>query len=143
VVLAGGRILEFNYVGESGSMRKPPVVRRQRVSEERLGRLVALLHETATTNFAEDSGDVLGPDAGRDLFFERARLGVADHPDRRAGARSTYTFLGLRERYGVVRGREPILPFDIVLQGSLPDLSVAVFPRMRAPRPTPDAMLYK
>lgn len=143
VVLVGGRVLEFNYVGESGSMRKPPVVRRQRVSEERLGRLVALLHETATTNYAEDSGDVLGPDAGRDLFFERARLGVADHPDRRAGARSTYTFLGLRERYGVVRGREPILPFDIVLQGSLPDLSVAVFPRMRAPRPTPDAMLYK
>ncbi len=143
VVLAGGRILEFNYVGASGSLRKPPVVRRQRVSEERLGRLVALLHETAVSNFAEDSGDVLGPDAGRDLFFERARLGVADHPDRRASARSTYTFLGLRERYGVVRGREPILPFDIVLQGSLPDLSVAVFPRMRAPRPTPDAILYK
>lgn len=143
VVLAGGRILEFNYVGESGSMRKPPVVRRQRVSEERLGRLVALLHETAVTNFAEDSGDVLGPDAGRDLFFERARLGVADKPDRRAGARSTYTFLGLRERYGLVRGRDPILPFDIVLQGSLPDLSVAVFPRMRAPRATPDAILYK
>jgi hypothetical protein len=143
VVLAGGQILEFNYVGESGRMRKPATVRRQRVSGERLSRLVALLDETALNNYLEDPGDVLGADSKRDLFFERARLGVADQPDHRPEARSTYSFLGMRERYGLVRGREPILPFDIVLTGSLPDLSFNVYPRMRTPRPTPDSILFR
>ena len=143
VVLAGGRVLEFHYVGPSGRLRKPSTVRRQRVSPERLARLVALLDETAHKNYVEDPGDVLGPDADRDLFFDRARLGLVDTPDRRPGARSTYSFVGLRERYGLVRGREPILPFDIVFTGSLPDLSFGVYPRMRAPRATPDAMLFQ
>jgi hypothetical protein len=143
VILAGGQVLEFNYVGESGRMRKPATVRRQRVSGERLSRLVALLDETALNNYQEDPGDILGADSKRDLFFERARLGVADTPDRRPEARSTYSFLGMRERYGVVRGREPILPFDIVFTGSLPDLSFNVYPRMRSPRPTPDSVLFR
>ncbi len=143
VVMAGGQVLEFNYVGKSGRMRKPATIRRQKVSGERLSRLVALLDETAHNNYLEDSGDILGADSKRDLFFERARLGVADTPDRRPEARSTYTFLGMRERYGLVRGREPILPFDIVFTGSLPDLSFNVYPRMRAPRPTPDSVLFR
>jgi hypothetical protein len=49
----------------------------------------------------------------------------------------------MRERYGLVRGRESILPFEIVVQGSLPDVSLGVFPRMRPPRATPDAVLYR
>jgi hypothetical protein len=129
--------------GDSGRKSAAPAIRRQGVSEERLARVVALLHETAQENYLEDPGDVLGADADRDLFFERARLGVADSPDRRPAAQSTYAFVGLRERYGLVRGRESILPFDIVIQGSLPDLGLGVFPRMRVPRPTPDAVLYK
>ena len=79
----------------------------------------------------------------RDAFFERARLGLADQVDRRALAESTYRYEGLRERYGMVRGRESILPFDIVLQGNLGDLSLGAFPRIRKPRETPDAFLYR
>jgi hypothetical protein len=49
----------------------------------------------------------------------------------------------MRERYGMVRARDSILPFDLVLQGSFHDLSLGAFPRIRAPKETPDAFLYK
>jgi hypothetical protein len=143
VVLTGGRELAFQLLAESGKASDPPSVRRQSVSSERLARLVSLLDETATRNFVEDPGDVLAPDAGRDRFFEQARLGVTDATDRRPTAASSYAFIGMRERYGLVRGRESILPFEIVVQGSLPDVSLGVFPRMRTPRATSDAVLYR
>ena len=143
VVLVGGRILEFHFLDESGRSSAPAVIRREKVSRERLARLVALLDETAIRNQAADPEDVLGPDPDRDLFFERARLGLADAPDRRPSARSSYAFLGMRERYGLVRSRESILPFEIVVQGSLPDVGLGVFPRLRRPKPTPDAFLYR
>ena len=49
----------------------------------------------------------------------------------------------MRERYGMVRRREPLLPFDLVLQGSLADLSLGAFPRMRGPEHPKDALLYE
>jgi hypothetical protein len=49
----------------------------------------------------------------------------------------------MRERYGMVRARESILPFDLVFQGSLSDLSLGVFPRIHAPAETPDSFLYR
>jgi hypothetical protein len=42
-----------------------------------------------------------------------------------------------------VRSRESILPFDLVLRGSLADLSLGAFPRFRTPRETPDSFLYR
>jgi hypothetical protein len=48
----------------------------------------------------------------------------------------------MRERYGLVRGRESILPVDLVIQGSFPDLGLGAFPRIRMPKPSPDAILY-
>jgi hypothetical protein len=85
----------------------------------------------------------LAPDARRDLFFERVRLGLVDEVDKRPGAISDYAYRGLRERYGMVRAREPILPFDLVLQGSLNSLSIGAFPRIRPPKETPDAILFR
>jgi len=143
VVLAGGRSVELHFLGESGEHSEPSVKQTRRLGEERLSRVVALLDETAVRNYAADPDDVLEPDADRDLYFERARLGVADEPDRRAGARSTYTFAGMRERYGLVRGRESILPFDLVVQGTFPDVSISAFPRLRTPKTTPDSILYR
>jgi hypothetical protein len=143
VVLTGGRVMEFNFVGESGRERGEPMRKRKRISDERLARLVAMLDETTIENQAEDPDDFVESDPDRDLFFDRARLGVADTPDRRTGARSDYTFLGMRERYGLVRSRESILPFELVLQASLPDLSFGAFPRIRTPKETPDAMLFR
>ena len=72
-----------------------------------------------------------------------ARLGLTELPPVGAGGEASFAYRGLRERYGVVRRREPILPFDIVVQGSLSDLSLGAFPRLREPRPTADASLYE
>jgi hypothetical protein len=58
-------------------------------------------------------------------------------------AESNFSYTGMRERYGMVRSRESILPFDLVIQGSLADLSLGAFPRIRTPRETPDAYLYR
>jgi hypothetical protein len=75
--------------------------------------------------------------------FERARVGLSGEIDPRPAAESTYSYRGMRERYGMVRSRESILPFSLVLQGSLTDLSLGAFPRFNAPRETPDAFLYR
>ena len=101
------------------------------------------LEEVSFENALEDDEDPVIPNAQRDTFFERARLGLADQIDTRPPAESRFTYRGLRERYGVVRSRESILPFDIVFQGSLSNLSMGAFPRIRKPRETPDAFLYR
>ena len=61
----------------------------------------------------------------------------------RVGAISQYVYRGVRERYGMVRHRESILPFDLVFHGSLSTLSLGAFPRLRKPKETPDAFLYR
>jgi hypothetical protein len=136
-------MIEIGFVGPSGRASDEPVRRRERVSEERLARLVAQLEDTSERVARTDRDLRFEPDARRDLYFERARLGVADEPDRRPQARSSYEYIGLRERYGVVRGRESILPAEIVLQGSFSDFGLGAFPRFRPPKPTPDQVLYR
>ena len=56
---------------------------------------------------------------------------------------SSFVYQSVRERYGAVRGRDSILPFDLVFRGSLGDFSLGAFPRWRAPEETPDAFLYR
>ena len=143
VTLIGGRVLEIALLAPSGDPEDPPERRRQRISADRLARLVSLLEETALRNALLDPLAAHGPDADRDLFFERARLGAADIPDLRPEASSNYAFLGVRERYGMVRTHESILPVDLVIQGSLPSMTVGAFPRLRTPHETPDAVLYR
>ncbi len=143
VTLIGAGLLELAFVAPSGRMGDEPVRRRERVSEERLARLVAQLDETTEQISRTDRDLHFEPDAQRDLYFERARLGVAGSVDGRPQARSNYEYIGLRERYGVVRGRESILPAEIVLQGSFTDFSLGAFPRFRMPKPTPDQVLYR
>jgi hypothetical protein len=143
VSFLGGRVLEFALLAESGDEDDPPATVRRHIDADRLARAVAMLDETARVNPQLDPDEEFEADASRDVFFERARLGLADEPDTRAAAESTYVFRGLRERYGIVRGRDSILPFDLVLSGSLEDLSLAAFPRWREPRRTPDAFLYE
>jgi hypothetical protein len=143
ILLLGGRTLEVALVDESGREQDPPQRPRRTVSATRLARIVALLEETALRNARIDRDAELEPDADRDLFFERARLGVTEHPDRRPAAQSTYAFLGMRERYGMVRKRESILPVELVLQGSFEDLGLGAYPRLRGVRPTPDAVLFR
>ena len=144
VMLIGGRTLEFSLLAESGKVSDPPRLMRQTVSAERLARLVSLLEETAQHNALLDPLADVGPDPQRDLFFERARLGVSDvGGDDDPTAASSYAFVGVREKYGLVRSRESILPVDIVISGSLPDLGLGAFPRLRTPKETPDAMLYR
>jgi hypothetical protein len=143
VALLGGREVELHLLAESGDPKAESERVREALPEGRLERLVSQLEETSFRNSLLDADDPVVPDAQRDLFFERARLGLADEVDARPTAEATFTYQGLRERYGMVRARDSILPFELVLQGSLTEFSLGAFPRMKAPRTTPDAFLYR
>jgi tetratricopeptide (TPR) repeat protein len=143
ITLAGSQLIQVHYLAPSGDEDDPPVDRIERVDEEHLARIVSQLEETSYRKMLEDPLEAVGPDPRRDLYFERARLGLASDIDRRPGSISQYTYQGLRERYGMVRAREPILPFDLVVQGNIRTLSLGAFPRIRPPKETPDAILYR
>jgi hypothetical protein len=143
VSFIGGRYLEFEFLAESGDEDDPPKKVRQKITQERLTRLVAVLDDTARRNYRVDPDSDLAADPRRDLFIERARLGLTDKADLRATAQSTYVFESARERFGMVRGRESILPFDLVVRGDLSSAGIAAFPRWRKPKETPDAFLYR
>jgi hypothetical protein len=143
IILIGGRTLEFHFIGPTGDEDDPPLTVYQEVSDEHFARIVAELEEISFRNSLVDTDDALASDANRDVMFERARVGLADEIDLRPDAESTYSYLGMRERYGMVRSRESILPFDLVFQGSLSTLSLGAFPRIHTPRETPDAFLYR
>jgi hypothetical protein len=142
VALVSGRTLELSFLAESGDADDEPERRYRTVSEERMARLVSLVDETSLRLAQLESDYDHGTDAERDAFFEAARLGVSAGP-REGAARSEYSFTGMRETYGLVRSRESLLPFELVVQGSLYDFGFGVFPRIRMPKPTPDAFLYK
>ena len=143
VTLLGARVIELAFLAPSGRAGDEPERVRQRISEERLARIVAQLEEAALRMARLDPDAPFEADADRDVFFERVRLGLVDEPDLRPGAESSYAFRGVRERYGLVRSRESILPVEIVLQGSFDDFGLGAFPRIRMPKPTPDAFLYR
>jgi len=143
VTLLGGRIIELAFLAASGDEDDPPEVKRQRVSRERLTRVIAQLEESSLHAIRTDKDLMPEPDADRDVYFEHARLGTASRPDLRAEASSSYTYLGVKERFGAVRGRESILPVELVLQGSFSDFTLGAFPRIRLPKRTPDAVLYR
>lgn len=143
VTLIGGRTIELHFLASSGDDDDPPMVLYQHLSEERFARLVAKLEETSFRNALIDPDEKIEADAHRDVFFERARVGLVEDIDSRALASSSYAYRGMRERYGMVRARESILPFDLVISGSLTDLSLGAFPRIRDPKTTPDAFLFR
>ena len=143
VALVGGRDLEFSLVNQSGDEDDPPEKHYETLSEQRFARLVSLVEETSFHNSLVDKDDAVIADSQRDVVFERARLGLADDVDHRPAAAADFSYEGMRERYGMVRSRKPLLPFDLVVKGSLSDLSLGAFPRMRKPAHTPDAFLYK
>jgi hypothetical protein len=135
--------VRVHYLAPSGDDEDPPEQATETINQAHLARVVSLLEERSYENMLLDPIESVGVDAKRDVFFERARLGLADQLDRRPGAISTYTYKGVRERYGIVRHRESILPFELVFQGSLSSLSLGAFPRLHTPRETPDAFLYR
>ncbi len=143
VTLIGGRAVELHFLAASGDDDDPPTIVYQQLSEERFARLIAKLEETSFRNSLIDPDERLGADASRDVFFERARVGLVEDIDPRALASSNYAYRGMRERYGMVRARESILPFDLVISGSVTDLSLGAFPRIRNPKTTPDAFLFR
>ena len=143
VTFLGGRLIEVALLDKNGDEDADPVLVNRPISEERLARAVAMLDEMSIHNARIDRDYTTDPDAQRDLFFERARLGLTGVADRRALAQSTFVYKSVRERYGMVRSRESILPFDLVFRGSVGDLGLGAFPRWREPKSTPDAFLYR
>ncbi len=143
VTWTGGRDLTVAVLAESGDEDDPPRRLPAQLAEPDLARLVARLEETSFRNALLDSDAALEPNAQRDVVFERARLGLADDVDERPAAEARYAYRGMRERYGMVRSRESLLPVELVLQGELDTLTLGAFPRLRPPATTPDAILYR
>jgi hypothetical protein len=143
MALLGGRDVAFYYIGPSGDDDDPPLVVHEAIDADRLAHLVSALEEASFENSLIDTDDALEANAQRDVFFERARLGLPTDSDRRPVTSADFAYRGVRERYGMVRSRESLLPFDLVVKGSLTDLSIGAFPRIRKPRETPDAFLYR
>jgi hypothetical protein len=141
VTLIGGRWIELAYVGREGKDGEAET-RQLEVSDEHLARIAAVLEESALRRTRVDRDATLPADAGRETFFERARLGLADEA-LRAGGDTEFAFRGMREMYGIVRGRESILPVELVVQSGLEDFGFGAFPRIRMPRETPDQILYR
>ncbi len=143
VVLRGGRVLEILLTAEGRDEDTPPESRLRRISKQRLIRLTAALDEAVQSNSLIDEGARFAADANREAYLEQARLGLTEEADLRPTAESSFVYQSVRERYGAVRGRDSILPFDLVFRGSLGDFSLGAFPRWRAPKETPDAFLYR
>lgn len=143
VVLRGGRVLELRLRSEGRDEDAPPVSRTHKISKQRLARLAAALDEAVRRNSLIDPGARFAADANRETYLEQARLGLTEEPDARPTAESTFVYQSLRERYGAVRGRDSLLPFDLVFRGSLGDFSLGAFPRWRPPAETDDAFLYR
>ncbi len=143
VVLRGGRVLEILLIAEGRDEDAPPVSRVREISPRRLTQLTAALDEAVLGNSLVDAGAGFASDANRETYLEQARLGLTDDPDLRATAESKFVYQSLRERYGMVRGRDSILPFDLVFRGSLGDFTLGAFPRWRPPPETDDAFLYR
>jgi hypothetical protein len=143
VLLRGGRVLEFFLIAEGKTHKDPPESRPRKISKQRLSQVASTLDEAVQRNSLIDVDARQSADAGRDVYLERASLGLTDTVDHRPTAESTHVYQSLRERYGLVRGRDSILPFDIVVRGSLGEFSLGAFPRWRMPRETPDAFLYR
>jgi hypothetical protein len=143
VVLRGGRFVEIRLMAEGRDEDAPPESRTRKLSPRRLTQLTAALDEAVRRNSLVDAGAAFDADANRETYLEQARLGLTDDPDLRPTAESTFVYKSLRERYGMVRGRDSLLPFDLVFRGSLGDFSLGAFPRWRPPQETDDAFLYR
>jgi len=143
VVLRGGRVIEILLRPEGRDEDAKPESRIRQISPERLARLTTALGEAVQRNSLIDEQARFAPDANRETYLEQARLGLTDDADARPTAESSFVYQSLRERYGLVRGRDSVLPFDLVFRGSLGDFSLGAFPRWRPPRETDDAFLYR
>jgi hypothetical protein len=143
VILRGGLVLEILLVAEGADDDARATSRIRKVSKERLMRIAVSLDEAVRRNSMIDVDARQRADASRDLYLERAGLGLTEEVDARPAAESTFVYQSLRERYGMVRGRESVLPFDLVFRGNMGDFSLGAFPRWRTPKETPDSFLYR
>jgi hypothetical protein len=143
VVLRGGRVIEIRLLAEDGKDDTPPVSRYRKIGKARLAQIAASLDMAVHRNSLADLEARQLPDANRDAYMERALLELTGEVDARPTAESSFVYQSLRERYGLVRGRESILPFELVFRGNLAEFSLGAFPRWRAPKETPDSFLYR
>ena len=115
----------------------------QDLGAEAFARFIGLLEQAYEVSLAEEKKLRPVSDPQRDLFFERARLGLLDDTDLRAAAASSFAFLSRSERLNPLRRTQSILPVELVVRGGLEDFGVAAMPRIRMPDETEDAFLYK
>jgi hypothetical protein len=116
-----------------------PIV--EQIPRQRFARFVSLLELESYDRLRADARESPSIDPQRDAFFDSARLGVREEP--RPTAQSEAVYLSSREKFGLVKRRESVLPVELVLQGGLEDLGLSAFPRILAPPEAPDAFLYE
>jgi len=78
-----------------------------------------------------------------DLLFDARADRAADDVDERPVAESPLCVPRMRERYGMVRGREALLPIELVVQETSPASSSARSRACARRKTTPDAVLYR
>ena len=135
ITLIGKTYVRISLEGREPVMRSIP--------EEHFQRFVALLEDAHYRTVAQDARESPDRDLQRDLFFERARLGLLDRADARPSASSSATFLSTHEKHGYLRRGTTILPVELVVRGGLEDFGLSAFPRIRTAKETPDAWLYR
>ncbi len=113
------------------------------LGEAAFARFSGLLERAYERGLQRDSRARPISDPQRDQFFERARLGLLDEADFRVAAASSFEFLGMNERYGPGGYRDSILPVELVVRGGVQDLGIAAVPKIRMPKESEDAFLYK
>ncbi len=134
ITLLGKTLVRVELKGREPNIAKIP--------KENFARFISALEEVRYRRIATDTRDQPVPDPARDLFFERAKLGLLDDVDARPTAASGAEYLGRQEEHGV-RKQTSILPVELVVQGGLEDFGFSAFPRLKRPADTPDAFLYK
>jgi hypothetical protein len=135
VTLIGQTYVELTLEG-----REPAVAA---LPPEQFAHFVALLQEVQYRLLVTDERERPQIDPQRDLFFERARLGLLGRPDTRPTAFSDATFLSSREKHGFIRRKEPIIPVELVVRGGLEEFGFAAYPRILAPAESEDVWLYR
>jgi hypothetical protein len=136
----GVTLLGQTYVRVALEEREPIV---ESLPPEQFARFVALLQEAQYRHLVTDTREQAEVDPQRDLFFERARLGLLSQPDTRPTASSEAQFLSAREKFGFVRRQEPLIPVELVVSGDLEGFGLAAYPRLIAPRESEDTWLYR
>ncbi len=135
VTLIGRTFVRVSLEGREAVVRPVPA--------EDFARFISRLEVLSYHQLSADRRNSPSPDPARDLFFERARLGLLDQADTRSTAYSNAEFLSTQEKHGYVRTRESLLPVELMIRSDLETMGFSPVPQLRLPKPSSDEFLFE